>query len=128
MVSTYSAWIEDFNIKPYYEYKDQFTKACKTRAFQDACQAIEKHIINPTVSVIFSVLLLFVISNFFLFICSNLQEIGPAQPSDEKSDEEFNKLKDEEETEDIAKEVPTPKKVKREVKRTPKVLTLYIFS
>ena len=60
-------------------------------------------------------------------ICSNLQEIGPAQPSDEKSDEEFNKLKDEE-TEDIAKEVPTPKKVKREVKRTPKVLTLYIFS
>nr|CAH0107088.1 unnamed protein product [Daphnia galeata] len=42
------AWIEDFNIKPYHEYKEQFTKACKSRAFLDACQAIEKHIVNPT--------------------------------------------------------------------------------
>lgn len=41
------AWIEDFNIKPYHEYKDQFTKACKSRAFIEACQAIEKHIANP---------------------------------------------------------------------------------
>ena len=45
-----SAWIEDFNIKPYHEYKEQFTKACKSRAFLDACQAIEKHIVNPPVS------------------------------------------------------------------------------
>lgn len=45
-----SAWIEDFNIKPYHEYKDQFTKACKSRAFLDACQAIEKHIANPPVN------------------------------------------------------------------------------
>lgn len=42
-----SAWIEDFNIKPYMEFKDQFTKACKSRAFIEACQAIEAHMANP---------------------------------------------------------------------------------
>ena len=45
-----SAWIEDFNIKPYHEFKDQFTKACKSRAFIEACQAIEQYITNPPVS------------------------------------------------------------------------------
>lgn len=53
-----SAWIEDFNIKPYHEFKEQFSKACKSRAFLDACQAIEKYLVNPPVSY-----------KFFFFYC-----------------------------------------------------------
>merc|ERR1712071_98823 len=41
------AWIEDFNIKQYHEFKEQFTKTSKNRAFIDACKAIENHIANP---------------------------------------------------------------------------------
>jgi len=84
------AWIEDFNIKPYHEFKDQFTKACKSRAFIEACQAIEQYITNPP------------------------KEEEAVQQTTEKSDEEFDKLKE------VAKEKGTPKKVKREIKRTPK--------
>lgn len=43
----FSAWIEDFNIKQYQEFKEQFTKSSKNRAFLDACRAIENHIANP---------------------------------------------------------------------------------
>ncbi|EFX72460.1 hypothetical protein DAPPUDRAFT_254419 [Daphnia pulex] len=86
------AWIEDFNIKPYHEYKEQFTKACKSRAFLDACQAIEKHIVNPPKE----------------------EEQVQTVTDDNQSDEDFDKLKDE------TKEKDSPKKVKRDIKRTPK--------
>jgi len=84
------AWIEDFNIKPYHEFKEQFSKACKSRAFLDACQAIEKYLANPP------------------------PEEEPVNSAETKSDEEFDKLKD------SPKEKESPKKIKREVKRTPK--------
>lgn len=110
-----SAWIEDFNIKPYHEYKEQFTKACKSRAFLDACQAIEKHIVNPPVSYRKWSYKNFVDQIFTTNLLQKEEEQVQAVTDDAKSDEDFDKLKDE------AKEKDSPKKVKREVKRTPKV-------
>lgn len=47
-----SAWIEEPNIKPYQEFKDQLIKSCKTAAFKDAISQIEEYIVNPEVSII----------------------------------------------------------------------------
>lgn len=44
-----SAWIEENNIKPYQEYKDQLIKSSKTIAFKDAVNQIEEFIVNPEV-------------------------------------------------------------------------------
>lgn len=44
-----SAWIEDNNIKPYQEYKEQLIKSCKTAAFKEAVNQIEEFIVNPEV-------------------------------------------------------------------------------
>ncbi|XP_026740496.1 putative oxidoreductase GLYR1 homolog isoform X3 [Trichoplusia ni] len=41
------AWIEDNNIKPYQEYKEQLIKSCKTAAFKEAVNQIEEFIVNP---------------------------------------------------------------------------------
>merc|ERR1711928_203004 len=81
------AWIEDFNIKQYQEFKEQFTKSSKNRAFLDACRAIENHIANPT------------------------EGVGSGT-ADKKSEEEYEKLKED-------KKPVSAKKPKKEVKRTP---------
>ncbi|KAF4520786.1 hypothetical protein B566_EDAN011438 [Ephemera danica] len=39
-----SAWIEENNIKPYLEYKEQLMKSNKSANFKEACEAIEKFI------------------------------------------------------------------------------------
>ncbi|KAM3958335.1 LOW QUALITY PROTEIN: nucleosome-destabilizing factor [Aphomia sociella] len=41
------AWIEENNIKPYQEFKEQLIKSCKTVAFKDAVAQIEDYIENP---------------------------------------------------------------------------------
>ncbi|XP_063365953.1 cytokine-like nuclear factor N-PAC isoform X2 [Cydia amplana] len=41
------AWIEDNNIKPYQEFKEQLIKSCKTAAFKEAVSQIEEYIVNP---------------------------------------------------------------------------------
>jgi hypothetical protein len=40
----FSAWIEESQIKPYFEFKDQLIKSNKSGAFKDALQAIEDFI------------------------------------------------------------------------------------
>lgn len=40
------AWIEETNIKPYFEFKDQLVKSNKSAAFKDAINAIEDYIKN----------------------------------------------------------------------------------
>lgn len=47
---SYSAWIEESNIKPYLEYKDTLIKSSKSGAFKDAVEAIEEFIANGEVS------------------------------------------------------------------------------
>lgn len=111
-----SAWIEDFNIKPYHEYKDQFIKACKTRAFQDACQAIEKHITDPPVSCAINHFVGFLPITYGSMTCEFQKEEEPAPVSDDKSDDDVYKLKDDDE-----EKPESPKKMKKEIKRTPKV-------
>lgn len=54
-----SAWIEEHNIKPYQEHKEQLIKSCKTAAFKDAVAQIEEYIKNPEVSLTKHYLLLF---------------------------------------------------------------------
>ncbi|KOB76339.1 Nuclear protein NP60-like protein, partial [Operophtera brumata] len=41
------AWIELNNIKPYYEFKEQLIKSCKTAAFKEAVSQIEDFIEHP---------------------------------------------------------------------------------
>ncbi|XP_041969976.1 putative oxidoreductase GLYR1 homolog isoform X3 [Aricia agestis] len=41
------AWIEEHNIKPYQEHKEQLIKSCKTAAFKEAVAQIEEYIVNP---------------------------------------------------------------------------------
>ncbi|CAH2055955.1 unnamed protein product, partial [Iphiclides podalirius] len=41
------AWIEEHNIKPYQEHKEQLIKSCKTAAFKEAVNQIEEFIVNP---------------------------------------------------------------------------------
>ena len=52
---SYSAWIEESNIKPYLEYKDTLVKSSKSAAFKDAVEAIEEFIANGEVSSIYKI-------------------------------------------------------------------------
>jgi hypothetical protein len=50
-----SGWIEDFNIKPYHEYKDQMVPLGKPKAhFEKAIDEIEAYMLNPEVIFVFS--------------------------------------------------------------------------
>ena len=57
----FSAWIEESQIKPYFEFKDQLIKSNKSGAFKDALEAIEDYIksngdvstYHPCVSLVF---------------------------------------------------------------------------
>lgn len=49
MCNSYSAWIEDHNIKPYHEFKETLIKSCKTTAFKEAVAQIEEYIVHPEV-------------------------------------------------------------------------------
>ncbi|XP_072945361.1 cytokine-like nuclear factor N-PAC isoform X2 [Epargyreus clarus] len=96
------AWIEEHNIKPYQEHKDQLIKSCKTAAFKEAVNQIEEYIENP-------------------------EKFGDLDDHARNPEEEFDKLKDvmdedssedkEEKTEDGA--APTPEIKKKS--STPKI-------
>lgn len=45
-ISLFSAWIEENNIKPYFQFKDQLVKSNKSAAFKEAITAIEDYIKN----------------------------------------------------------------------------------
>ena len=58
-----------------------------------------------------------------MFVSTHKPEEEPVNSAETKSDEEFDKLKD------SPKEKESPKKIKREVKRTPKVRCfLFVYS
>ncbi|XP_052749922.1 cytokine-like nuclear factor N-PAC isoform X2 [Galleria mellonella] len=91
------AWIEENNIKPYHEFKEQLIKSSKTVAFKDAVNEIEEYIVNP-------------------------EKFGDIDDHARNAEEEFDKLKDvlddenqkeeaEEETvsPDVKKKSSTPK-------------------
>ncbi|CAH0397013.1 unnamed protein product [Chilo suppressalis] len=63
------AWIEDNNIKPYQEYKEQLIKSCKTAAFKEAVNQIEEYIVHP-------------------------EKFGDLDDHARNAEEEFDKLKD----------------------------------
>ncbi|KAL4702139.1 hypothetical protein ACJJTC_019415 [Scirpophaga incertulas] len=63
------AWIEDNNIKPYQEHKEQLIKSCKTAAFKEAVNQIEEYIVNP-------------------------EKFGDLDEHCRNAEEEFDKLKD----------------------------------
>lgn len=63
------AWIEDNNIKPYQEYKEQLIKSCKTTAFKEAIAQIEDYIEHP-------------------------ENFGDLDDHAHSAEEEFDKLKD----------------------------------
>ncbi|KAJ8729071.1 hypothetical protein PYW07_006767 [Mythimna separata] len=77
------AWIEDNNIKPYQEFKDQLIKSCKTAAFKEAVNQIEEFIVNP-------------------------EKFGDLDEHVRNTEEDFDKLKDDEaaEEEDSHEEKP----------------------
>lgn len=50
-LSATSAWIEDNNIKPYQDFKEQLIKSCKTTAFKEAVAQIEDFMVHPEVNV-----------------------------------------------------------------------------
>ncbi|XP_049878709.1 putative oxidoreductase GLYR1 homolog isoform X2 [Pectinophora gossypiella] len=85
------AWIEDSNIKPYQEFKDQLIKSCKTAALKDAVAQIEEYIVNP-------------------------EKFGDLDDHARSAEEEFDKLKDvldkedDEEGEDKEESSPEVKK------------------
>lgn len=67
----FSAWIEESQIKPYFEFKDQLIKSNKSGAFKDALQAIEDFIKSSgDVSTYFTFLFKLLLSFLFLF-CSS---------------------------------------------------------
>ncbi|XP_075982430.1 nucleosome-destabilizing factor isoform X3 [Anticarsia gemmatalis] len=96
------AWIEDNNIKPYQEYKEQLIKSCKTAAFKDAVNQIEEFIEHP-------------------------EKFGDLDDHGRNAEEEFDKLKDVmEETEDSQDEKPAEEEAAAETpakkkSATPKV-------
>ncbi|CAD0203460.1 unnamed protein product [Chrysodeixis includens] len=73
------AWIEDNNIKPYQEYKEQLIKSCKTAAFKEAVNQIEEFIVNP-------------------------EKFGDLDDHALNAEEEFDKLKDSLEEEESSQE------------------------
>lgn len=48
--SEISAWIEDKNIRPYVEHREELLKTCKLASFKDAVKRIEEYILDPVVS------------------------------------------------------------------------------
>lgn len=67
----FSAWIEESQIKPYFEFKDQLIKSNKSGAFKDALQAIEDFIKSSgDVSTYFTFLFKILSSFLFLFLVS----------------------------------------------------------
>lgn len=65
LLSLFSAWIEDINLKPYFQHKEVLTNCCHTNEFKNACREVEKYIelVNYIFVEIFVLLLLFTISN-----------------------------------------------------------------
>lgn len=52
MFLLFSAWIDDKNVWPYLDYKEQMLKLGKPKAsFDKAIEEIEKYMLNPNVSV-----------------------------------------------------------------------------
>ncbi|PZC80342.1 hypothetical protein B5X24_HaOG214859 [Helicoverpa armigera] len=80
------AWIEDNNIKPYQEYKEQLIKSCKTAAFKEAVNQIEEFIVNP-------------------------EKFGDLDEHAVNAEEEFDKLKDVMEEEENQEEKPADEEV-----------------
>ncbi|GBP48003.1 Putative oxidoreductase GLYR1 homolog [Eumeta japonica] len=82
------AWIEDVNIKPYQEHKEQLIKSSKSAAFKEAINQIEEYIINP-------------------------EKFADIDGHARDPEEEFDKLKqeplNESEIEEIKKKTSTPK-------------------
>jgi hypothetical protein len=63
----FSAWIEESQIKPYFDFKDQLIKSNKSGAFKDALQAIEDFIKSSgDVSTYFTFLFKLLVSFVFL--------------------------------------------------------------
>ncbi|CAB3225550.1 unnamed protein product [Arctia plantaginis] len=97
------AWIEDNNIKPYQEYKEQLIKSCKTAAFKEAVNQIEEFILHP-------------------------EKFGDLDDHGRNTEEDFDKLKDEideedsqEEKADGEEEPPAPEAPPKKKSATPKV-------
>ncbi|XP_045504936.1 putative oxidoreductase GLYR1 homolog isoform X3 [Colias croceus] len=93
------AWIEEHNIKPYQEHKEQLVKSCKTTAFKEAIAQIEEYIVNP-------------------------EKFGDIDEHARNPEEEFDKLKDnirKESTDEPPVEEPTPEVKKEKKSSTPKI-------
>ncbi|XP_053616692.1 cytokine-like nuclear factor N-PAC isoform X2 [Plodia interpunctella] len=94
------AWIEENNIKPYQEFKEQLIKSCKTLAFKEAVNQIEEYIVNP-------------------------EKFGDIDEHAINAEEEFDKLKDVLESEDAEPEEKAeedaPADEKKKKSSTPKI-------
>ncbi|CAH2088221.1 unnamed protein product [Euphydryas editha] len=91
------AWIEEHNIKPYHEHKEQLIKSCKTAAFKEAVAQIEEYIVNP-------------------------EKFGDFDEHARNPEEEFDKLKDvmkEDSSDEKGEENVTPEVKKKSA--TPKI-------
>ncbi|XP_028036957.1 putative oxidoreductase GLYR1 homolog isoform X2 [Bombyx mandarina] len=95
------AWIEDINIKPYQEFKEQLIKSCKTAAFKEAVNQIEDFIEHP-------------------------EKFGDLDDHTRNVEEEFDKLKENVEGDDSKEEAteaddaPAPESAKKK-SSTPKI-------
>ncbi|CAH2263848.1 jg21587 [Pararge aegeria aegeria] len=94
------AWIEEHNIKPYHEHKEQLIKSCKTAAFKEAVAQIEEYIEHP-------------------------EKFGDLDEHVRNTEEDFDKLKSETTEDDTSDEKPPEEEAATpEVKKkssTPKV-------
>ncbi|XP_050672920.1 cytokine-like nuclear factor N-PAC isoform X2 [Leptidea sinapis] len=93
------AWIEEHNIKPYQEHKEQLVKSCKTIAFKEAVAQIEEYIVNP-------------------------EKFGDLDEHMRNPEKDFDKLKDDIEKPDgdePAVDAVTPEVKKEKKSATPKV-------
>ncbi|XP_073954270.1 nucleosome-destabilizing factor isoform X2 [Choristoneura fumiferana] len=90
------AWIEDNNIKPYQEFKEQLIKSCKTAAFKEAVNQIEEYIVNP-------------------------EKFGDIDGHQRNPEEEFDKLKEEMESEEQDSQPEEPELEVKKKSSTPKI-------
>ncbi|OWR55239.1 Nuclear protein NP60 [Danaus plexippus plexippus] len=92
------AWIEEHNIKPYQEHKEQLIKSCKTTAFKEAVAQIEEYIENP-------------------------EKWGDFEEHVRNPEEEFDKLKDvmKEESSDEKQQEEEPSPEVKKKSSTPKI-------
>ncbi|CAH2263846.1 jg21587 [Pararge aegeria aegeria] len=94
------AWIEEHNIKPYHEHKEQLIKSCKTAAFKEAVAQIEEYIEHP-------------------------EKFGDLDEHVRNTEEDFDKLKSETTEDDTSDEKPPEEEAATpEVKKkssTPKI-------